>query len=417
MLIYIFAEHYPNPYKPQFDTEFAFFLRSGHEIKIFVSGQYTSTVHPRVSSYGLDRKTFLFPTTLKTLLRFLGTLVFRVIRSPQTRLQRIRAIYDSKRTVKENFLRAARMLLLPDAPPDMCYIHNLATMIYFDFLHQLYPSSRVVAYFHGGEVGGVRRIVNDSKLFGLMQVVFCNTNFCRNQAIDRGCPPERAVVLPVGFDLTDYPSSPQKRYREGGLLRLISVGRLGEEKGLVFALGALAELVTRGHREIRYTIIGRGLQENFLKEFVCRKGLEKYVDFVGERDKAGVVAQLEQSDVLILPSIVTDTWAETQAAVVQEAMFMRLLVITTKAGGVPESIADVMQQFSVPVCDAAAIVEMILAILALPESEMARLGEAARSFTVERYNIETIGPKLLEYAMRSDLSAIRVLSNDGAMAN
>ena len=178
MLIYIFAEHYPNPYKPQFDTEFAYFLRQGHEIEIFVSGQYTSTVHQRVRSCGLDRKTFLFPTTLKTLPRFLGTLIFRVIRSPRTSIQRIFAGYDSKRSVKKNFLRAARMLILPDASPDLCYIHNLATIANFDFLHQIYPSSRVIAYFHGGEVGGVRRIVNDIELFGLMQVVFCNTNFC-----------------------------------------------------------------------------------------------------------------------------------------------------------------------------------------------------------------------------------------------
>lgn len=417
MLIYIFAEHYPNPYKPYLDTEFAFFLRNGHEIKIYVSGRYTSTVHPRVRSYGLDRKTFLFPTTLKTLPRFLGTLIFRVIRSPQASLQRIRAIYDHKRSVKENFLRATRMLLLPETPPDLCYIHNLATAASIDFLHQLYPSSRVIMYFHGGEVGGVRRIDRDSHLFRLMRVVFTNTNFSRKQAIERGCPPERVIVLPVGFDLSDYPSNPQKRYRESGLLRLISVGRLSEEKGLVFVLKALSELVAQGHQSIRYTIVGRGMQEGFLKDFVRNKGLEKYVDFVGEQDKAGVVAQLEKSDVLILPSIVTDTWAETQAAVVQEAMFMRLIVITTQAGGVPESIADIMQQFSVPVCDAAAIAKMIRTISALPEAEMARLGEAARSFTVDRYNIDTIGFQLLEYAMGGDRTAVGALPSVGAKEN
>ena len=417
MLIYIFAEHYPNPYKPQFDTEFAFFLRNGHEIKIYVSGRYTSTVHPRVRSYGLDRKTFLFPTTLKTLPKFLGTLIFRVIRSPHASRQRIRAIYDQKRSVKENFLRAARMLLLPAVPPDLCYIHNIATAESIDFLHKIYPTSRMIMYFHGGEVGGVRRVVRDSQLFKLMDVVLTNTNFSKKQAIERGCLPERAIVLPVGFDLSDYPSGHRKSYRVGGILRLISVGRLSEEKGLIFSLEALSELVTQGHRAIRYAIVGRGMQENFLKDFVRHKGLEKYVDFVGEQDKAGVVALLEQSDVLILPSIVTDTWAETQAAVIQEAMFMRLIVIATQAGGVPESTADIMQQFSIPVCDAAAISKMIRTILTLPEEEMARLGEAARSFAVDRYNIDTIGFQFLEYAMGGDRTAVGALPNAGAKEN
>jgi colanic acid/amylovoran biosynthesis glycosyltransferase len=399
MLIYIFAEHYPTPYKPQFDTEFAFFLRQGHEIKIFVGGQYTSTVHPRVRSYGLDKMTFLFPTTLKTLPRFLGTLLARLIRFPLQSFQLICTIYDSKNSVKKNFMRAARMLLLPEAPPDLCYIHNIATAECIDFLHQLYPTSRVVLYFHGGEVGGVQRVYRDYHLFKLMHVVFSNTNFSRNQAIDRGCPPDRAITLPVGFDLSDYPCSSEKRYRKDGLLRMISVGRLSEEKGLVFALEAISKLVAAGHREIRYTIVGRGIQEIFLKDFVNSNGLNNYVEFVGEQDKAGVVAHLDQSDVLILPSIVTDTWAETQAAVVQEAMFMRLLVVTTKAGGVPESTAEIMRQFSVPVCDASAIAAMIRKILTLSESEMARLSEAAWKFTVDRYNIDLIGFQLLKYAM------------------
>lgn len=408
MVIYIFAEHYPNPYKPQFDTEFAYFLRQGHDIKIFVSGQFTTTVHPRVRKYDLDKKTFLFPTTLKTLPRFLVPLLRRLAFSPKMSLQRICDIYSPDVTIKKNFLRAARALLLPEQRPDLCYIHNIATAECIDFLPQLYPDSRVVMYFHGGEVGGVQRIVRDSQLFGQMHLVFSNTNFSRNQAVDRGCPPERAVVVPVGFDLSDYPCADEKPYRKDGLLRLISVGRLSEEKGLVFALQAIAGLVAEGHREIRYTIIGRGLQESFLRSFVRENGLEAYVEFVGEQDKAGVVSYLDRSDVLILPSVVTDTWAETQAAVVQEAMFMRLLVITTKTGGVPESTAEIMRQFSVPAGDAPAIGSMIRKILTLPVSEMARLGEAARAFTVDRFNIESTGLRLIEYSMTGEIGSTPV---------
>ena len=100
----------------------------------------------------------------------------------------------------------------------------------------------------------------------------------------------------------------------------------------------------------------------------------RYVDFVGEQDKVGVVRYLEACDVLVLPSLVTTTWAETQAAVVQEAMFMRLLVIGTEVGGVPECTADIFHQFSVPICDSTAIANMIRKILTLSVPEMYRMG-------------------------------------------
>jgi colanic acid/amylovoran biosynthesis glycosyltransferase len=404
MLIYTFAEHYPNPYKPQFDTEFAYFIRQGHELSIFAAGQYTSTVHPRVKAYGLDKRTHLFPTTLKTLPRFFPRLIAKIVLSPQKSLRNIVAIYDRNDTIKHNVLRVARMLTLPDTPPDLCYIHNIATAQMIDFVHLIYPGSRIVMYFHGGEVGGVKRVERDRHLFGTMHAVFTNTHFSKDQAIQRGCPPGRVMVVPVGFDLTDYPQDSEKQYRRGGILRLISVGRLSEEKGLTFALDALGLLVSQNHRDIHYTIVGRGMQESYLKEYVKQKGIDAYVEFVGEKDKAGVVSLLRDSDVLILPSIVTDTWAETQGAVIQEAMFMRLLIIATNTGGIPESTAKVMEPFSVPPADASAIAAAIRAIASLSTEEMTPLGQAAREFALKKYDIEVTGAMLKQLAM---------LENDG----
>lgn len=399
MLIYIFAEHYPNPYKPQFDTEFAFLVRQGHDIHIYVGGEFASIMHPRVRQYSLDKKTSQLPTTLRTLPRYIPLLILRTIGSPRKSFQRARAIYNQNDSLKRNLTRIAKVLLLPICSPDLCYIHNIATADWIDFLHLIYPDSRLVMYFHGGEVGGVKRISRDAELFKHMHTVFSNTNFSKNQAISRGCPPERAVVMPVGFDLEDYPIEKAKSYRIDGTLRLISIGRLSEEKGLVFAIDAISKLIEEGNKQIHYTIVGRGLQDNYLRDYVINNNLTQHVEFVGEQDKAGVVRYLERSDALILPSLISDTWAETQAAVVQEAMFMRLLVIGTKAGGVPESTADILHQFSVTVGDADAIANMIRKILMLSESDISRMGNEARNFAINKFDIEKIGPRMLNYAM------------------
>jgi colanic acid/amylovoran biosynthesis glycosyltransferase len=204
----------------------------------------------------------------------------------------------------------------------------------------------------------------------------------------------------VGFDLSDYPCEPERPYRVDGVLRLISIGRLSEEKGLILALRALAELVAAGEDQVHYTIVGLGNQEGVLRDFVTRHGLDRFVEFAGEQDKAGVVAHLARSDVLLLPSVVTDTWAETQAGVVQEAMLMRALVVGTRAGGVPESTAEVLHQFLVEPGDASAIAAMIRRIAALPTIELARLGEAARAFAAGRFSIESTGAQLIARALR-----------------
>ncbi|WP_224981907.1 glycosyltransferase family 4 protein [Geomonas agri] len=399
MLIYIFAEHYPNPYKPQFDTEFAFLLRQGHDIKIFVTGSYMSTIHPRVREYKLDEKILLFPTTLKTLPKFSKLLVKVVLTAPKRSLKRAISVWKPKDSVKSNMLRTARAMLLPGRHPQLCYIHNIVTAEYVDFLRNVYPDARHAMYFHGGEVGGVRRVTRDVELFGAMDVVFTNTHFSMGQAVDRGCPPERVVPLPVGFDISDYPAQRDKKYRPEGILRLISIGRLSHEKGIIFALEGVALLINEGQKNIRYTIVGRGLEERMLKEYVKANSLEDYVTFSGEKDKAGVVNLLSESDVLLLPSVMTDTWAETQAAVVQEAMFMEVIVVGTRAGGVPESTADVMKEFSVPVGNADAIASAIKIILALPEEKIRSICKEAREFAVKKFDINHIGVIFLEKSM------------------
>lgn len=399
MNIYIFAENYPNPYKPYFDTEFAYYIRNGNNLKIFVATQFTSIIHPRVIYYGLDKLTYLFPTTISTLPKFIGPIICRIIKSPLKSFNIMISIYDKALSIKKNVMRFTRTMVLPESAPDLCYIHNIVTADYIDFLHILYPQSRLVMYYHGGEVGGVKRVVRDSQLFKQMDVVFSNTNFSKDQVIGRGCPSERVVVVPVGFDLEDYPLSSPKLYRERGVLRLISIGRLSKEKGLDFSIKAVAELVSQGIKNIHYTIVGRGMEETHLKELVHSLGLEQYVTFTGELDKPDVVSCLQQSDILILPSIVTDTGAETQATVVQEAMLMQLLVVVTEAGGVPESTADALRKFSVPICDSEAISKKIIEIMKLNDTEMTDLGDKGRDFAIKNFNINTTGKKLLEQAI------------------
>ena len=397
MLIYVFAEHYPTPYKPQFDSEFAYFLRQGHQLNIFAGGKYLSTVHPRVKEYQLDQISKTIPTTLKTIPRHAFKILSNTIHSPIISASRFRQIWEGRKGIKARLVSALRALTLPHRAPDVCYIHNLATADFVDFLKTIYPGCPLYMYFHGGEVGGVRRIARDAELFSLMDAIFTNTEFSKTQAIKRGASPEKTFVIPVGFDLPDYPKTENKQYRPDGVLRTVSIGRVSEEKGLIYAVDAVGEAKARGDIELLYTIVGSGVQEKYLKDYVRSKGLESQITFAGERDKDGVVNVLVNSDVLLIPSIVTETWAETQGAVIQEAMFTGTLVVSTRTGGIPESCAPVLKRFSVDPENATQIYEAAKMICALSEDQMAEIGEEARRFAIERYDIEKTGGEILRY--------------------
>lgn len=86
---------------------------------------------------------------------------------------------------------------------------------------------------------------------------------------------------------------------------------------------------------------------------------------------------------------------------------MRALVITTRTGGVPESIPEAMRPFSVPEADPGALADAIAAIHALREDQLRALGEECRRFVVENYDIRKLNDRLIELTMRAGSAAVR----------
>lgn len=402
MRIHVYIERYPNPYKPYIDAQLVEFLRLGHELMIFAGGAYRGTIHQEVVNHRLEEKTRYYPETLKDLPKHFLPSLFSLISAPIKRLSRIYRSVEMRRSFKFNLMSIARMLVLPTQPPDLCLIHNLSTAASFSFLPAYYPKCRVVMYFHGGEGGGMPRVQDEPWVFSKMHVVFTNTQYSKNLAVRRGCDPGKAMILPVGFSLPGYPMSPGRRYLPNGRLRLISVGRMVKEKGFQIALEAVKQLVDFGFTNIHYSIVGSGQQHNELMKFVENHRLGKYVTFMGELEKRDVVTALTGSDVLILPSLASDTGEESQACVVQEAMLMGLTVLTSITGGVPESIPLQMKEFSVVPGDAQAIRAMLTAILGIDERELHGLGVAGRKFVLDNYDVIKVTKTLLAQAQSTN---------------
>ncbi len=397
MTIYAFLEHYPSPDKMYFDTQFEQFVRDGHELRIFAFGQWDGQIASKVYELGLDRATRYLPSTLHTIPRFAGASARNLIRHPFARLSGAVRVLSDRPSAKQTLSNVVRSTLLPVEPPDLCLVHNLITQGHITFMRHLYPRVPVALYYHGGEVPGVPTVSDRdaARAFAAADVVFTNTESSRGHAIDRGCPADRIVVCPVGFNLADFRPEPNRTYRRNGWLNLVSIGRLSEEKGIIHALEAMDQLGEAGVTDVRYRIIGDGPLSRALRTVVVERRLGGVVEFLGSVPFERLHDELGLADALLLPSIVLGTWQENQACVVQEAMLLQTLVAASATGGVPESTAPELRRFSFPAGDSAAIAKTIGCLKELDPAALRALGEAGNVYARSRYNIAHLNDELL----------------------
>lgn len=169
-------------------------------------------------------------------------------------------------------------------------------------------------------------------------------------------------------------------------LKLISVARLIERKGIHHILYALSEL---RDPEISLLIVGSGSSETELKKICKDLALEKVVTFFGFCDPRDLPALYADSDVFILPS-----QAEAFGNVFAEAMACGLPVIGTDIGGIPDLVGK-ENGILIPPAD---IEQIKHAILTLKKSHKlrAQMQLANRKKIIENYSWTSVAKQHIE---------------------
>lgn len=111
---------------------------------------------------------------------------------------------------------------------------------------------------------------------------------------------------------------------------IVSIGELHTSKGLDRALIALAKCK---HLSWTYHIIGTGEKKEYLEKLVSQLELTKRVYFHGFIDKASLY--LNSFDLFLFPSR-----TEALGYVAIEALFSKLPIVASNAGGIPEVLFD-----------------------------------------------------------------------------
>ena len=155
----------------------------------------------------------------------------------------------------------------------------------------------------------------------------------------------------------------------------VTAARLHPQKDLPTMLRAIARAP-----EVRLVVLGEGPLAGELRDLCASLGIEDRVFFVGFRDD--VFEVMRAADVFVLSSV----W-EAVALAVQEAVLVKLPVVATDVGGIPELITDRHSGRLVPPGDPAALALAIEEVLAAPEEARSYADAASeklqRSFSTE----------------------------------
>lgn len=373
------------PFFPQLSETFvidqaASLVQSGHELEIVcLSGGDPAMGHPALEAHGLLGR-------MRTLM---GPDKHRHDKLIRAGLRAIRHLPASARVlaglVRQEAGRgmkvpagASAMAVLAGRAPwrfDLIQVHYGTMGLVVDALRELgLVEGPMVVTFHGSDVSVAMAAAPDNYLgfFDRAERLTANSTFLRDRLIALGAPPQRTVRIPVGVDLSTIRT---RTPEPGGAARLLTVGRLSEEKGVQYGLRALALLRDRG-LDFRYTVIGDGPRRTELEQLVAALALDRHVHMAGPCSHPRVLDALASHDIFLLPGVEAASGSvEAQGRVLVEAQAARLPVVASAVGGIPETVGD-GAGILVPPGDPEALADALDGLIRTPGTwpDMGRLG-------------------------------------------
>ncbi|WP_407940207.1 glycosyltransferase [Nakamurella leprariae] len=202
------------------------------------------------------------------------------------------------------------------------------------------------------------------------------------ELVAMGVPADRVTVVPCGVDVDHF--SPGAGARgEPGRLRLLSVGRLVERKGVDTVLRALVELpdcelLVAGGPEI--ASLGRDPEAVRLRFVAAELGVADRVRMLGRVGHDDMPGLLRSADV-----VVATPWYEPFGIVPIEAAACGRPVVGSAVGGLLDTVLPGRTGLLVPPRDPAALAAAVRELAADPDRRAA-MGRAARERAVRQYS-------------------------------
>lgn len=212
--------------------------------------------------------------------------------------------------------------------------------------------------------------------------VICVSHYLSKVTRELGVNPSKIYVVPDGVDTSQF--YPVAKTTQPNLLY---VGALTEKKGVQFLIQALPRILTY-FKETRLVIVGDGPFKNPLARLVDSLQINRQVEFVGNQPQNQVRSLMQQSRLVILPSL-----SEGLGVVLLEALATGTPCIGTRVGGIPDIITPEVGLLVEPE-DSQALGEAVLTVLNLTPVDYHDLCLNARERAVNLFDWDKIAIRI-----------------------
>jgi len=260
------------------------------------------------------------------------------------------------------------------------------------YLKDIGAKGGLVTTLYGGDVHK-KYIQSYRHLFDKGDLFIVNNNFKKGRVVDIGGIPEKITIVPTGVILDKFKYKKRKIVK-GGKVKLLTVGRLVEKKGIKYAIMAIAELVKK-NKNIEYNIVGDGELRDELEALRKKLKVEEYVNFLGYKTQEEYIKLYDSSHIFLSPCVTASDGGMDQSLVNQEAQKAGVPIISTLHNGIPEGVLDGKSGFLVPEKDHKALAEK-LEYLIKNQKEWSKMGKIGSDFVMEKYDQRKISEKIVD---------------------
>ncbi len=371
----------------------------GHEVDVYAGGtENESELHDDIVKYDLLKRTFYYEYM------------------PDNKLLRFKKaaalIRDNFHKERGAFVRALNVLKFGRDAASLRNVYRIIPFLnrsHYDIIHCQYGpngelgvllralgifNGKIVTTFHGYDIrlglekgGGIYR-----RLFDRGDVFIAISPYNHDNLLKLGLDPGRIVYHPVGIDLKQFAyKCPGGPAGEGKRIRVLTVARLVQEKGLAYGVHAIRKTLQRLPRlNIEYNIIGSGPLDAELAALVRSLNLEEVVYLRGAKNRSQIVEAYKKSDIFLLPSV-----AEALPVVAMEAEAVGLPVMATRVGSMDKIVLNGETGFCVPPSDPDALADGLCFLIDHPEI-WPKMGQLGRRHVEDNFNIDTLNDRLVD---------------------
>ena len=359
-------------------------MERGHRVTPWCQSEGDwSNAHADVSKFGLQKQTQVTPSSRSFSTRVV--LWFALLAAKPIRALRVLKNWRriDRRGGREMMCMTLTLGAVRNVDVYHCQFGYMGEMVMWLRNNRLIDPVPVVTSFHGHDIrAALSGEFSYPLLCGATDPVIAISEFSVRHLESFGFPPSRIRRIPVAIEMETFPFT-ERLARNGEPVQILTVARLVREKNLSLALDAICHCLDQlGTGAVHWTLIGDGVLQPQLQEWIRERGLEKAVTCTGALDQRDVLRYYRDSDLFLLSSA-----AENLPVSIMEASASGLPVVSTRVGAIEELVVDGETGFLVDPDDAEGMTAGLIRLvgdLALRR----RLGANGRAHILKNFDLK-----------------------------